>query len=130
MFIHSRFRSCNDETPSAVTDLTPLGEYVGDFIASSGYDNGDDRLFSCGGSNEDVLHRQRSGTTSTAFNLLNRAMSQSPTSASASASASASDDFDDGRSQEIRRSHSSYRQQPSMRTMSADDDLVVIQEYE
>jgi hypothetical protein len=54
-------------------------------------------------------------------------MSQSPTSASASASAS--DDFDDG-SQGIRRSHSSYRQQPSMRTMSADDDLVVIQEYE
>ena len=124
MYIHSRFRSCNDETPSAVTDLTPLGEYVGDFVASSGYDNGDDRLFSCGGSNEDVLHRQRSGTTSTAFNLLNRAMSQSPTSASASASAS-----DDG-SQGIRRARSSYRQQPSMRTMSADDDLVVIQEYE
>lgn len=122
MYIHSRFRSCNDETPSAVTDLTPLGEYVGDFVASSGYDNGDDRLFSCGGSNEDVLHRQRSGTTSTAFNLLNRAMSQSPTSASAS------DDFHDG-SQGIRRARS-YRQQPSMRTMSADDDLVVIQEYE
>lgn len=127
MYIHSRFRSCTDETPSAVTDLTPLGEYVGDFVASSGYDNGDDRLFSCGGSNEDVLHRQRSGTTSTAFNLLNRAMSQSPTSASASASAS--DDFHDG-SQGIRRARSSYRQQPSMRTMSADDDLVVIQEYE
>jgi hypothetical protein len=125
MYIHSRFRSCNDETPSAVTDLTPLGEYVGDFIASSGYDNGDDRLFSCGGSNEDVLHRQRSGTTSTAFNLLNRAMSQSPTSASASASAS--DDFDDG-SKGIRRAHSSYRQQPSMRTMSTDDDLVVIRD--
>ena len=123
MYIHSRFRSCNDETPSAVTDLTPLGEYVGDFIESSGYDNGDDRLFSCGGSNEDVLHRQRSGTTSTAFNLLNRAMSQSPTSASASAS----DDFDDG-SQAIRRAHSSYRQQPSMRTMSTDDDLVVIRD--
>ena len=123
MYIHSRFRSCNDETPSAVTDLTPLGEYVGDFVASSGYDNGDDRLFSCGGSNEDVLHRQRSGTTSTAFNLLNRAMSQSPTSASAS------DDFHDG-SQGIRRARSSYRQQPSMRTMSADDDLVVIREYD
>jgi hypothetical protein len=127
MFIHSRFRSCADETPSAVTDLTPLDQHVSDFVASSGYDNGDDRLFSCGGSNEDVLHRQRSGTTSTAFNLLNRAMSQSPTSASASASAS--DDFDDG-SQRIRRAHSSYRQQPSMRTMSTDDDLVVIQEYE
>ena len=129
MYIHSRFRSCTDETPSAVTDLTPLDEYVGEFITSSGYDNGDDRLFSCGGSNEDVLHRQRSGTTSAAFNLLNRAMSQSPTSAS-SASASSFGDFDDG-SQGIRRSHSSYRQQTSMRMMSADDDdIVVIQEYE
>jgi hypothetical protein len=127
MYIHSRFRSCADETPSAVTDLTPLDQHVSDFVSSSGYDNGDDRLFSCGGSNEHVLHRQRSGTTSTAFNLLNRAMSQSPTSASASASAC--DDFDDG-SQGIRRSHSSYRQQTSMRTMSTDDDLVVIREYE
>jgi hypothetical protein len=131
MYVHSRFRSCTDETPSAVTDLTPLDEYVGEFIASSGYDNGDDRLFSCGGSNEDVLHRQRSGTTNTAFNLLNRAMSQSPTSAS-SASASSFDDLDDG-SQGICRRRSSYRQQTSIiRTMrsSADDDLVVIQEYE
>ena len=128
MYIHSRFRSCTDETPSAVTDLTPLDEYVGEFITSSGYDNGDDRLFSCGGSNEDVLHRQRSGTTSAAFNLLNRAMSQSPTSAS-SATASSFGDFDDG-SQGIRRSHSSYRQQTSIRMMSADDDIVVIQEYE
>jgi hypothetical protein len=123
MYVHSRFRSCADETPSAVTDLTPLDEYVGDFIASSGYDNGDDRLFSCGGSNEDVLHRQRSGTTNTAFNLLSRAMSQSPTSAF-------DDDVDDG-SQGIRRSRSSYRQQTNIRMMSADDDdLVVIQEYD
>jgi uncharacterized protein YegL len=127
MYVHSRFRSCTDETPSAVTDLTPLDEYVGDFITSSGYDNGDDRLFSCGGSNEDVLHRQRSGTTNTAFNLLNRAMSQSPTSAVA---ASRFGEFDDG-SQGIHRSHSSsYRQQTSMRTMSTYDDLVVIQDNE
>ena len=131
MYVHSRFRSCTDETPSAVTDLTPLNQHVGDFIASSGYDNGDDRLFSCGGSNEDVLHRQRSGTTNSAFNLLNRAMSQSPTSSS---SAFAFDDFDDG-SQGIRRSHSSYRQQTRqqtnmMRTISGadDDDLVVIRQ--
>lgn len=50
-------------------------------------------------------------------------------STSASASASASDDFDDG-SQGIRRARSSYRQQPSMRTMSTDDEFVVIQEYD
>jgi hypothetical protein len=127
MYVHSRFRSCTDETPSAVTDLTPLDQHVGDFIASSGYDNGDDRLFSCGGSNEDVLHRQRSGTTNSAFNLLNRAMSQSPTSSSSAFT------FDD-ESQGICRSHSSYRQQTrqqtSMRTIGGadDDDLVVIRQ--
>ena len=128
MYVHSRFRSCTDETPSAVTDLTPLNQHVGDFIASSGYDNGDDRLFSCGGSNEDVLHRQRSGTTNSAFNLLNRAMSQSPTSSSSAFA------FDDA-SQGICRSHSSYRQQTRqqtsmMRTIGGadDDDLVVIRQ--
>lgn len=114
MYIHSRFRSCNDETPSAVTDLTPLDDHVGDFLASSGCDVGDDQLFSCGGSNEHVLHRQRSGTTSAGFDLLNRAMSQSPTSAPASA-------FDGG-SQGIRRARSSYRQA----SHGTDDDLVVI----
>jgi len=126
MYIYSRFRSCTDETPSAVTDLTPLEEHVGDFIASSAYDHGDDRLFSCGGSNEDVLHRQRSGTTNAAFDILNRAMSQLPTSAGASGAA-----FDHA-SQGIRRARSSYQQHHQMRpTMSddvanTDDDLVVI----
>ena len=124
MYIYSRFRSCTDETPSAVTDLTPLEEHVGDFIASSAYDHGDDRLFSCSGSNEDVLHRQRSGTTNAAFDVLNRAMSQSPTSTS-----TPGDAFDDA-SQGIRRARSSYQQ---LRTrMQSDDvtgtenDLVVI----
>lgn len=119
MYIHSRFRSCTDETPSAVTDLTPLEEQVGDFIASSGYDHGDDQLFSCGGSNEHVLHRQRSGTTNVAFDTLSRAMSQSPTSDTAA-----------NASQGIRRARSSY-QQMRMRVSddmaSNDDDLVVIQ---
>ena len=127
MYIYSRFRSCTDETPSAVTDLTPLDQHVGDFLTSSSYDQGDDRLFSCGGSNEGVLHRQRSGTTNTAFDILNRAMSQSPTSPGSSGSAS---EFDNGgQGQEVHRSRSSYGQ---MRTTlsnsmaSTDDDLVVI----
>lgn len=118
MYINSRFRSCADETPSAVSDLTPLNDHVGDFLASSGCDVGDDRLFSCGGSNEDLLHRQRSGTTNSAFDILNRAMSQSPTSTSVSRSA-----FDGG-SQGIRRARSSY--QPTHDVVSTDDDLVVI----
>jgi len=118
MYINSRFRSCADETPSAVSDLTPLDNHVDDFLASSGCDYGDDRLFSCGGSNEHVLHRQRSGTTNAAFDILNRAMSQSPTSL-----ASASDG---SQGQPIRRSNSSYRQQMTMRDASTDDDVVVV----
>lgn len=126
MYIHSRFSSCKDETPSAVTDLTPLEEHVGDFLASSGYDHGDDQLFSCGGSNENVLHRQRSGTTNAAFDILNRAMSQSPTSAAASGGV-----FDHA-SQGIRRARSSYQHQQMTPTNSDhvtsndDDDLVII----
>jgi hypothetical protein len=125
MYINSRFRSCTDETPSAVSDLTPLNDHVGDFLASSGCDVGDDQLFSCGGSNEHVLHRQRSGATSAGFDLLNRAMSQSPTSAAAAASASA---FDGG-NQGIRRARSSYQQASHGHNdvVGTDDDLVVIQ---
>ena len=123
MYIHSRFRSCTDELPSAVSDLTPLNEYVDDFIASSGCDVGNDQLFSCDGHNEHALHRQRSGATSAGFDLLNRAMSQSPTAAAARTSASVSA-FDGGSgSQGIRRARSSYRQAASHGT---DDDLVVI----
>jgi hypothetical protein len=121
MYIYSRFRSCSDQTPSAVTDLTPLDQHVSDFVSSAACDFGDDRLFSCGGSNEHMLHRQRSGTTNAGFDILNRAMSQSPTSAS---SASA---FHGG-SQGICRSRSSYRQVshgPSD-VVGTDDDLVVI----
>ena len=111
MYIHSRFRSCNDETPISVTDLTPLDEFVTDFVSSSGFNCGDDQLFSCGGSNEGVLHRQRSGTTNAAFDQLHRAMSQpmSPTS--------------NAGGQEIRRLNSSYRQ---ARSDGYDDDLVVV----
>ena len=116
MYINSRFRSCTDETPSAVSDLTALDEHVGDFLASSSCDVGDDQLFSCGGSNEHALHRQRSGATSAGFDLLNRAMSQSPTKAVAQSSA-----FDGG-NQGIRRARSSYRQA----SHGTDDDLVVI----
>jgi hypothetical protein len=118
MYINSRFRSCTDETPSAVSDLTPLDEHVGDFLASSSCDVGDDQLFSCGGSNEHALHRQRSGATSAGFDLMNRAMSQSPTTTAAVAAASA---FDGG-NQGIRRARSSYRQA----SHGTDDDLVVI----
>lgn len=110
MYIHSRFRSCNDETPTSVTDLTPLDEFVTDFVSSSGFNQGDDQLFSCGGSNEDALHRQRSGTTNAAFDELHRAMSQPMSSASASS----------GGGPEIRRSNSSYRQYDD------DDDHVVV----
>jgi hypothetical protein len=124
MYVYSRFRSCTDETPSAVTDLTPLDQHVSDFVSSAACDYGDDRLFSCGGSNEHVLHRQRSGTTNAAFDVLNRAMSQSPTSAAAAVVASA---FDGG-SQGIRRARSSYRQvsHGPNDVVGTDDDLVVI----
>ena len=125
MYIHSRFRSCNDETPTSVTDLTPLDEFVTDFVSSSGFNQGDDQLFSCGGSNEDALHRQRSGTTNAAFDELHRAMSQpmsqqSPTS--------------NGGGPEIRRSKSSYRQssyqQSSYRQYDDDDNVVVSSDYD
>jgi len=120
MYINSRFRSCADETPSAVSDLTPLDDHVGDFLASSACDVGDDRLFSCGGSNEDLIHRQRSGTTNAAFDILNRAMSQSPTTTAGGA-------FADDANQGIRRARSSYRQAShDVASMSTDDDLVVI----
>jgi uncharacterized protein YegL len=128
MYINSRFRSCTDETPSAVSDLTPLNDHVGDFLASSGCDVGDDQLFSCGGSNEHVLHRQRSGATSAGFDLLNRAMSQSPTSAAAAAAAASASAFDGG-NQGIRRARSSYQQASHGHNdvVGTDDDLVVIQ---
>jgi hypothetical protein len=119
MYIHSRFRSCNDETPTSVTDLTPLGEFVTDFVSSAGFNCGDDQLFSCGGSNEGVLHRQRSGTTNAAFDQLHRAMSQPMSSTSNTGG--------QGQGQEIRRLNSSYGQAArSDRSSYDDDDLVVV----
>lgn len=124
VYIHSRFRSCADETPSAVSDLTPLDQHVSDFVSSSACDYGDDRLFSCGGHNEHALHRQRSGTTNAAFDQLSRAMSQSSPTSPPPASASA---FDGG-SQGIHRARSSYRQASHGHndSVGTDDDLVVI----
>jgi hypothetical protein len=78
MYINSRFRSCTDETPTAVSDLTPLDDHVQDFLHSSGYNCGDDRLYSCGGDNENALHRQRSGAANTAYDNMARVMSQGP----------------------------------------------------
>jgi uncharacterized protein YegL len=119
MYIHSRFRSCNDETPTSVTDLTPLDEFVTDFVSSAGFNCGDDQLFSCGGSNEGVLHRQRSGTTNAAFDQLHRAMSQPMSSTSNTGG--------QGQGQEIRRLNSSYGQAArSDRSSYDDDDLVVV----
>jgi hypothetical protein len=76
MYINSRFRSCTDETPTAVSDLTPLDDYVQDYVHSSGFNCGDDRLFSCGGDNEQALHRQRSGAANAAYDNMARVMSQ------------------------------------------------------
>ena len=83
MYVNSRFRSCADATPTAVSDLTPLDDYFNDFVHSSGYGAGDDNLLSCGGMNEGALYRNRSGATNTAFDRLSRAMSSQQPSAAA-----------------------------------------------
>jgi len=98
MYINSRFRSCNDETPTAVSDLTPLDDYVQDFVHSSGYNCGDDQLYSCGGDNENALHRQRSGAANTAYDNMARVMSQDPQD-------------QQQHQQQLQRRNSSYRQQ-------------------
>lgn len=76
MYINARFRSCNDQTPTSVSDLTPLDDHVQDYVNSSGYNCGDDQLFSCGGDNQEALYRQRSGAANAAYDNLARAMSQ------------------------------------------------------
>ena len=77
MYINSRFRSCTDETPTAVSDLTPLDDHVQDFVNSSGYNCGDDQLYSCGGDNDDALYRRRSsGAVNAAYDNMARVMSQ------------------------------------------------------
>jgi hypothetical protein len=100
MYINSRFRSCTDETPTAVSDLTPLDDYVQDFVHSSGYNCGDDQLYSCGGDNQNALHRQRSGAANTAYDNMARVMSQ-PSQPLSQEEPS------------IQRRRSSYRQQQS-----------------
>ena len=100
MYINSRFRSCTDETPTAVSDLTPLDDYVQDYVHSSGYNCGDDQLFSCGGDNEQALHRQRSGAANAAYGDMARVMSQDP-----------QEPQHQPQMQQLQRRNSSYRQQ-------------------
>lgn len=78
MYINARFRSCNDETPTSVSDLTPLDDHVHDYVNSSGYVCGDDQLFSCGGDNQEALYRKRSGAANAAYDNMTRVMSQEP----------------------------------------------------
>lgn len=99
MYINSRFRSCTDETPTAVSDLTPLDDYVQDFVHSSGYNCGDDQLYSCGGDNDEALHRRRS-TGNATHDMLTRAMSQDP-----------QEPQHQQQQQQLQRRNSSYRQQ-------------------
>jgi hypothetical protein len=100
MYINSRFRSCTDETPTAVSDLTPLDDHVQDFVHSSGYNCGDDRLYSCGGDNDEALHRRRStGSANAAYDNLARVMSQDP------------HEPQQQQEQQLQRRNSSYRQQ-------------------
>jgi hypothetical protein len=96
MYINSRFRSCTDEMPTAVSDLTPLDDHVQDFVHSSGYNCGDDQLFSCGGDNEEALYRRRASGNAT-HDMLTRAMSQDPQ--------------EPQHQQQLQRRNSSYRQQ-------------------
>ena len=101
MYINSRFRSCTDETPTAVSDLTPLDDYVQDYVNSSGYNCGDDQLYSCGGDNQGALHRQRSGAANTAYDNMARVMSQEPQQ----------QQQHQPQMQQLQRRNSSYRQQ-------------------
>jgi hypothetical protein len=99
MYINSRFRSCTDETPTAVSDLTPLDDHVQDFVHSSGYNCGDDQLYSCGGDNDEALYRRRSsGAANAAYDNMARVMSQDPQEPQQ-------------QQQQLQRRNSSYRQQ-------------------
>ena len=110
MYINSRFRSCTDETPTAVSDLTPLDDYVQDYVHSSGYNCGDDQLFSCGGDNEQALHRQRSGAANAAYDNMARVMSQEP-----------QEPQHQPQMQQLQRRNSSYRQQQQHQPFLSDD---------
>jgi von Willebrand factor type A domain len=107
MYINSRFRSCTDETPTAVSDLTPLDDHVQDFVNSSGYNCGDDQLYSCGGDNDEALYRRRSsGAANAAYDNMARVMSQDP--------------HEPQQQQQLQRRNSSYRQQQQPQS----DDVV------
>ena len=111
MYINSRFRSCTDETPTAVSDLTPLDDHVQDFLHSSGYNCGDDQLYSCGGDNDDALYRRRSsGAVNAAYDNMARVMSQ-PSQPSQPLS----------QEPPIQRRNSSYRQQQQQPPFLSDD---------
>ena len=111
MYINSRFRSCTDETPTAVSDLTPLDDHVQDFLHSSGYNCGDDQLYSCGGDNDEALYRRRSsGAVNAAYDNMARVMSQDPQD-------------QQQHQQQIQRRNSSYRQQqPQSDDVNHNDD--------
>ena len=115
MYINSRFRSCTDETPTAVSDLTPLDDYVQDFVHSSGYNCGDDQLYSCGGDNDEALYRRRSsGAANAAYDNMARVMSQDPQD---------QQQHQQQRSQQLQRHNSSYRQQqPQSDDVNHNDD--------
>ena len=115
MYINSRFRSCTDETPTAVSDLTPLDDHVQDFLHSSGYNCGDDQLYSCGGDNDEALYRRRSsGAVNAAYDNMARVMSQDPQD---------QQQHQQQRSQQLQRHNSSYRQQqPQSDDVNHNDD--------
>jgi hypothetical protein len=115
MYINSRFRSCTDETPTAVSDLTPLDDHVQDFLHSSGYNCGDDQLYSCGGDNDEALYRRRSsGAVNAAYDNMARVMSQDPQD---------QQQHQQQHQQQIQRRNSSYRQQqPQSDDVNHNDD--------
>jgi hypothetical protein len=119
MYINSRFRSCTDETPTAVSDLTPLDDHVQDFLHSSGYNCGDDQLYSCGGDNDEALYRRRSsGAVNAAYDNMARVMSQDPQEQQQQ-----QQQQQQQRSQQLQRRNSSYRQQqPQSDDVNHNDD--------
>jgi len=108
MYINARFRSCNDETPTSVSDLTPLDDHVQDYVNSSGYVCGDDQLFSCGGDNQEALYRQRSGAANSAYDNMARVMSQEP-------------EQQQQHQPQLQRRRSSYQQQQQQQQQCSDD---------
>ena len=72
---------------------------VHEFVNSSGYNCGDDQLYSCGGDNDDALYRRRSsGAVNAAYDNMARVMSQDPHEPQQE-------------QQQLQRRNSSYRQQ-------------------